>query len=372
MPLLALPALRAAVYAQERKSPVPPAEDDADAQVAIRSALLVLRHADTSGRGVATACGAVQDLLNTDDDRHTAVAADAVPLLAATVLRHGACPAVVLSGLAVLTELAALSIAQAQLLHRGALSCLLCALRQHLAHPGVMAAGVVLLAQLAHTQKGRLQLFDTQAVELVIEAMLSLPQDAEIQALGAELVRHLADGPIAQQRLLALGAAETLVEAVRGFPQDAEVQLQALAALCRLCEADQTRSLVGRVGGVAAVLRSLACHSGDLPIARRGCTLLGELALCAALQPQIATAPVRTLVRRVVRLHPRDTVLRTHGRVLLGRAGAGRASTKATVADMVSHLEDCTTPDQPEISPATPPEVLCGSPHSIRSLICGF
>eukprot|EP00667_Euglena_gracilis_P011176 EG_transcript_11403 len=296
-------AIQQAVYAktwdQPNKPQPPAAEPSAGNGDEIRLALEALQAHPTSKVALA-ACGAMQDLLLTEQDCQAALDADVVPILTSTLLHYGASATVTKDSLSSLLLLAAYGRAQALLLQRDVLPALLFAARQHAAQRDIAAVTVALLAQLAATPRGRLALFESHAVELTISSMLAHPSVAAIQRLGCEVIVRVADGPLAQQRLLAMGAAETVVEAVRRFPHDKKLQLRALPTLCRLCEAEQAWTAISQVGGVTAILRAVYCHHEDPVIAHNGCTLLLGFTSSSSARRQIATGDVKELVKKIL------------------------------------------------------------------------
>eukprot|EP00667_Euglena_gracilis_P011585 EG_transcript_11848 len=307
----------------ERSALYPPSPKPAAtaAGEGLRLALEALQMSAGSGRAARTASGALRDLLQTAGDCEAALAAGAVPGLTDALRRHGACPAVVRHSLAALLRLAALDEAQPQLLHDPLLSgaALTRTLRQHKSHADVMTAGLSLLLLLTTSSAGQEHLRTTSTMVFTLDTMLTHPDDPGLQCLGCDLIHRLAEGPAAQQRLLALGAVEILVQAVRRFPQNRGVQKRALNALLGLCETEHTRTLIGRVGGVAATLHAVRCNSDDLLIARCGCCLLWELMRSPSIQHQVMTAEVRAVLKKVLNQHSQDAVTMRHGRPLLFR-----------------------------------------------------
>eukprot|EP00668_Euglena_longa_P018616 GGOE01023206.1.p1 GENE.GGOE01023206.1~~GGOE01023206.1.p1 ORF type:complete len:368 (-),score=114.28 GGOE01023206.1:646-1617(-) len=293
----------------------------------IRLALQALQQDGETVRVVRAACGAMQDLLLTEQDCQAALDVKAVPILTATLLRHGASQVVMTDGLSALLLLASNNRAQAQLIGSDILPELVRAMWQHKAQWDVVALSLALLVQLSSSRKGRALLSATPAIEFAIDVMMIHPRSLTIQCLGCEVLHRMVDGPIAQQRLLAMGALETLVEAVRRFPQERKLQRVALPALCQLCETEQTRTIMEQVGGVLAVLRAVGCNYEDLVVARYGCILLWELTLSSSMRLQIATAETKALVKKVLLHHSNDSVLLTQGRALLCRM---RLSTNRT------------------------------------------
>eukprot|EP00668_Euglena_longa_P006097 GGOE01007216.1.p1 GENE.GGOE01007216.1~~GGOE01007216.1.p1 ORF type:complete len:354 (-),score=113.02 GGOE01007216.1:178-1185(-) len=280
--------------------------------------------------GVATrmACGALQNLLLSDQNCRAALDANAVPILIVMLLHHGTSTTVMMSGLSSLLLLTRIN--GAQLMHSDLLSLLMCAMRQHKSQWDVTALSLTLLVRLSATPKGRGLLYTVHAVEFMIDAMLTHPKNATIQSLGCELLRHTADDFLMQEQLLEMGAVEVVVDAVRQFPNEKELLQRALSTLCQLCETDQTRTLIAQVGGVAATLHAVDCNIEDLTIARHGCTLLWELTLCTDVRQQIVTADAKAVVKKILKRHSHDAVLIVHGRALLLRI-AGRTWTLAAV-----------------------------------------
>eukprot|EP00668_Euglena_longa_P027954 GGOE01035062.1.p1 GENE.GGOE01035062.1~~GGOE01035062.1.p1 ORF type:complete len:322 (+),score=118.14 GGOE01035062.1:28-966(+) len=269
----------------------------------IRLALQMLQRDGISNKVAHTACGALRDLLLTDEDCEVALDANAVPILSETLLLHGASPAVMMDGMAVLQQLAGTDRPQVQLMRSDLLPMLMGAMLQHRSHPHVMALSLALLVELCSVSKGQSSHFTRQAMEFTIDAMLTHPRDLTIQCRGCELIYLMAEGPTAQQRLLALGAVETVVEAVRQFPQERDLLQRALPTLCQLCEADQGRIAIGQAGGVPPILCALNCNFEDPIIARSGCTLLLGLTLSTAVEQQVVNMNVRTLVKKILNHH---------------------------------------------------------------------
>eukprot|EP00668_Euglena_longa_P027972 GGOE01035080.1.p1 GENE.GGOE01035080.1~~GGOE01035080.1.p1 ORF type:complete len:315 (+),score=91.02 GGOE01035080.1:45-947(+) len=267
----------------------------------IRLALQMLQQDGISDKVAHTACGALRDLLLTDEDCRVALDANAVPILSETLMFHGASPAVMMDGMAVLQQLAGCDRTQSRLMRNDLLPMLMGAMRQHRSHAGVTALSLALLVQLV--PKGRSSRFTRQAVEFAVDAMMTHPRNLSIQCRSCELIYLMAEGPTAQQRLLAWGAVETVVEAVRQFPQERDLLQWALPTLCQLCEADQGRIAIGQAGGVPPILCALNCNFEDPIIARSGCTLLLGLTLSTAVEQQVVNMNVRTLVKKILNHH---------------------------------------------------------------------
>eukprot|EP00668_Euglena_longa_P043188 GGOE01057276.1.p1 GENE.GGOE01057276.1~~GGOE01057276.1.p1 ORF type:complete len:335 (-),score=81.87 GGOE01057276.1:435-1400(-) len=269
----------------------------------IRLALQMLQQDGISDKVAHTACGALRDLLLTDEDCRVALDANAVPILSETLLFHGASPAVMMDGMAVLQHLASSDRTQARLMRSDLLPMLMGAMRQHRSHPGVMALSLAVLVELCSVSKGRSSRFTRRVMEFTVDVMMTHPRDLTIQCRSCELIYLMAEGPTAQQRMLALGALETVVEAVRQFSQERDLLQRALPTLCQLCEADQGRIAIGQAGAVPSILYALNCNFKDPIIARYGCTLLTRLTLSIALEQQVVNMNVRTLVKKILNHH---------------------------------------------------------------------
>eukprot|EP00667_Euglena_gracilis_P014996 EG_transcript_15566 len=293
-------ALQQAVHGKAWDSPAKPPHSP-PCRAEIQLALQYLQHDRRAEKAARTACGAVHDLLLTEEDCQAALDADAVPLLTAALGQHGASPAVMANGLGALLVLATQDRALAQLAHL--LFPLVCAARQHKSSANVMALIISLFVQLATTNKGRQLLFTARAVDLAIDAMLTHPKDAQIQSLGCGLLSEVAAGPILKQQLLAMGAVETVVEAVRRFLGDRKVLQQALPTLCELCDSDEARTAVGRIGGVVVLLRAVQGSYEDPVVARYGCAVLWELMLCPSVRQKVLTTQIKALVKQILNHH---------------------------------------------------------------------
>eukprot|EP00667_Euglena_gracilis_P020991 EG_transcript_22842 len=205
----------------------------------VRSVLQLLLAHPRSSRVAETVFGALLDLLaDTEpeaDSRRLWMATHGIPSLTSTMLLHGACRTVVLSGSALLQTLQQTSRGKKALAEQTTLLPLLQALGQWKSDADVVAPGLAVLVSLSTVREGRLALTVLGAIDLVLHAMLLHPDNGAVQAPGCAFLHNMALSPLALPRLWAAGAVEAAVEAVRRLPGDRRVLARAFPALCLLC-----------------------------------------------------------------------------------------------------------------------------------------